>query len=229
MADSENHLRQSRREAKQARATAKAPTETKMPTAPGKPGRHINWWRWATLILLGLILGSGIWFVSKFMTPYQDQVTETKASSAEPAFSVHLTKRQVNRIVNYYLTDYLKNSKVKYTLNVGNQAELGGSFKFFGQKVKFTLLFDPLVMSNGDIELKATKLNIGSLPVPISYVLSYIGNSYKLPKWVKLNSKAKTVVLELSKFKMQNKMKVKATKIDLTGDEIDFSVYLPTN
>ncbi|MFD1486243.1 YpmS family protein [Lacticaseibacillus baoqingensis] len=201
-----------------------------MKRADKKPRRPINLWRWATLILIGLGLGTGIWFTVKVLTPYHDPTIATTTSAPEtgqPAFSVHLTKRQVNRIVDYYLNDYLKDSDIKYSLTVGDQAVLGGHFKFFGATIKFQLLFDPLVRSNGDVELKAKKLNIGSLPVPISYVLNYVGHSYKLPKWVKLNSSKETVVLKLSKFKLQNKMQIKATKIDLPNDAIDFSVYLP--
>lgn len=195
-----------------------------------RPKRVINWWRWATLILLGLILGSGIWFTAKILTPYNDQITQSADTDTDhPAFSVQLTKRQVNHIVDYYLNDYLKDSKIKYTLTVGDSAVLGGHFKFFGATIKFGLQFDPLVRANGDVELKATKLNIGSLPVPISYVLNYVGHSYKLPNWVKLNSSKETVVLKLSKFKLQNGMQLKATKIDLPNDDIDFSVYLPSS
>lgn len=190
--------------------------------------RHINWWRWATLVLLGLILGTGIWFSTTILRPYNDNISQaSEPPASDPAFSVHLTKAQVNHIVDYYLNDYLKDSNIKYNLTVGDQAVLGGNFKFFGQKVKFSLLFDPLVLPNGDIELKARKLNVGSLPVPISYVLNYIGHSYKLPKWVKLNSSKQTLVLRLSKFTMANKMKIRATKIDLADDQVDFAVYLP--
>ncbi|WP_461213078.1 YpmS family protein [Lacticaseibacillus sp. GG6-2] len=194
------------------------------------PKKRINWWRWVALVLLGLIIGTGVWFTVKVLTPYNDPITQTTTTTEEdnqPALSVHLTKRQVNRIVDYYLNDYLKDSKIKYTMTIGDQAVLGGKFQFFGSTIKFQLLFDPLVKANGDVELKARKLNIGSLPVPISYVLNYVGHSYKLPKWVKLNSSKETIVLKLSKFTMQNGMALKATKIDLPNDEIDFSVYLP--
>ncbi|WP_125703530.1 YpmS family protein [Lacticaseibacillus daqingensis] len=193
-----------------------------------KTPRHFNGWRLATLILLGLILGSGIWFAVKVATPYETPVTTTKVTTGDPALSVRLTKRQVNRIVTYYLNDFQKDSKVKYTLTVADQAVLGGDFKFFGATIHFELTFDPLVQANGDVVLKARSLNVGSLPVPISYVMSYAGRTFKLPDWVSLNSKKQTIVLELSKFSMSNGMKLKATKIDLPNDEIDLAVFLPT-
>ncbi|WP_179395477.1 YpmS family protein [Lacticaseibacillus absianus] len=199
--------------------------------APTRPtaSRHINWWQLIALTLIGLILGSGIWFVTKVVTPYQTPISRsTPATSSDPALTVSLTKRQVNRIVTYYLNDFQKGSQVKYSLTVADQAVLGGDFKFFGATIHFELLFDPLVRSNGDVELKARSLNVGSLPVPISYVMSYAGRTFKLPDWVSLNSKKETIVIELSKFALANGMKIQANKIDLPNDQIDLSVFLPT-
>ncbi|MFQ7369114.1 MAG: DUF2140 domain-containing protein, partial [Lacticaseibacillus paracasei] len=39
----------------------------------------INWWKWAFLILIGLILGSGIWFTKTVLAPVSlNTATETK-------------------------------------------------------------------------------------------------------------------------------------------------------
>lgn len=188
---------------------------------------HFNPWQIATLVLLGLILGTGVWLAHSLLTPVEQPASTTTTTSGDPAMTVSLTKRQANEIVEYYLNDVQKGSPVKYSLTLADQAVLGGTFKFFGQPVKFQLLFDPLVLKNGNVELKARQLNVGSLPVPISYVMSYAHSNFKLPKWVTMNSKKKTVVLDLNKFKLASGMQIKATKIDLPNSEINFSVYLP--
>ncbi len=189
--------------------------------------KSINVWKIISLVLIGLIIGSGLWFAHGVLTPVDQPASTTTSTTSDPVMTVSLTKRQVNQIVTYYLNDFQKGSKVKYSLTMADQAVLGGNFTFFGQKIDFGLLMDPIVLKNGNVELKARQLNVGSLPVPISYVLNYAGKSFKLPKWVTLNSKRETIVLNLNKFKMENGMQVKATKIDLPNDEIDFSVYLP--
>ncbi len=159
----------------------------------------------------------------------QDQLGSPNGHDIQhPVFTVKVTKNSANRIMAHYLKSYLKDSKIKYAVTLGtNEAALSGSFKFLGNAVKFQLTFDPLVLKNGDVLLKAKNLNIGALPVPISFVMSYIGNSYKIPKWVSLDSKAGTVVLKLSQFKLQNGMTLKANKLDLTNDDLEFAVYLP--
>lgn len=203
--------------------TRKRATKSENKRARGR----VNLWQWAFLILIGLILGTGVWLGHSVLTPVAQSYSTQDTTTGDPAMTVSLTKRQANEIISYYLNDFQKGSNVKYSLTLADQAVLGGSFKFFGQKVGFSLLFDPLVLKNGNVELKARRLNVGSLPVPISYVMSYAASNYKLPKWVRMNSKQKTVVLDLNKFKMANGMQLKATKIDLPNSQIDFSVYLP--
>ncbi|MFD1392062.1 YpmS family protein [Lacticaseibacillus jixianensis] len=189
--------------------------------------RHFNGWRLTALILIGLILGTGAWLATSVLTPVQQPASTAQPQTTDPAMTVSLTKRQANEIVTYYLNDLQKGSPVKYSLTLADQAVLGGTFKFFGQPVKFQLLFDPLVLPNGNVELKARQLNVGSLPVPVSAVMSYAHGNFKLPTWVRMDSKKKTVVLDLNKFKMASGMKIKATKIDLPNSEINFSVFLP--
>ncbi|MFT9152061.1 MAG: YpmS family protein [Lacticaseibacillus paracasei] len=191
----------------------------------------INWWKWAFLILIGLILGSGVWFTKTVLAPVSlNTATETKTISNDPVFTVKVTKSSANRIMAHYLKTYLKDSPIKYAVTLGNnEAALNGSFKFLGNNVKFQLTFDPLVLKNGDVLLKSKKLNVGTLPVPISFVMSYIGHSYKIPSWVSLDSKAGNVVLRLSQFKLQNGMTLRATKLDPTNDDLEFAVYLPDN
>ncbi|WP_225047277.1 YpmS family protein [Lacticaseibacillus kribbianus] len=220
--------RQTRSERKQAQLKAAKVKAPRQPKAD-KPRGKFNWWQLVALTLIGLIIGSGIWFAVRVATPYETPTSKTEPLKAtDPALTVSLTKRQVNKIVTYYLNDFQKNSPVKYSLTVADQAVLSGTFKFFNQSIKFSLLFDPLVRTNGDVELKARSLNVGSLPVPISAVMGYAGRAFKLPDWVSLNSKKATIVIELNKFRMENGMQIRATKIDLPNDEIDLSVYLPT-
>lgn len=184
-------------------------------------------WRWLSLILLGALLGSGVWLGVKVTQPYESPTQSQKVPDpSEASFSVGLTKKQVNALIDYYLKDYLKNSPVKYGLTVADQANLDGTFKFLGATVKFGLTFDPLVKANGDVELKARSLNVGRLPVPISFVLGYVGRSYNLPKWVHINSKRETVTLALTEMKLANGMHLRANKIDLMADVIDFQVFI---
>ncbi|MEH7478200.1 DUF2140 family protein, partial [Bacillus altitudinis] len=65
------------------------------------------------------------------------------------------------------------------------------------------------------------------LSIPISFVLSYMGQFYELPDFVHVKPDQKTVEVRLSEMPLTNDMYVKANKIDLENDEIEFSYYHP--
>lgn len=200
---------------------------TTTPKRTTKKTASVNIWKWLFLILLGVVLGSGIFLGTKlFVEPTPATNVKTVSRGDEPVFNVTMTKKQVNRIVAYYLKNYLKDNDQKYQFKLTDQAILSGQFKFLGAKIPFTLSFDPYVLENGDVQLKANKLAVGALPVPVSTVLNFVGNDYNLPKWVTLSSKKQTVTIHLSQYQTDNGMSFKADHIDLDNDKIDFSAFL---
>ncbi|WP_261807477.1 YpmS family protein [Lapidilactobacillus luobeiensis] len=198
------------------------------PTKVKKPRGHFNIWQWLFLILVGLLLGVGIFAGTKiFISPAPNTLAADVAAADEPVMNVQMTKKQVNRIVSYALSDYLKSDDIKYEFKLTDQAVLSGKFAFLGSQVPFTMSFDPYVLENGDVQLKAQSLSIGALPIPISQVMNFIGNDYKIPSWVSLDSKKATITLHLRKYQIKGGISLRATRFDLDNDELDFSVYLP--
>ncbi|HFF8691287.1 TPA: YpmS family protein, partial [Enterococcus faecium] len=108
-----------------------------------------------------------------------------------------------------------------------NEALLNGTFEVLGFPIDFYLYFDPYVMENGNVQLKARSLSIGTLSLPIKDVMNMIKRNYKLPDWIEVNTDDLTIMLRLDQFRMQNGMYIKADKIDLVNDDIRFSLYLP--
>ncbi|MFL2029324.1 YpmS family protein [Loigolactobacillus zhaoyuanensis] len=187
----------------------------------------LNWWKWLFIGLVAIIIGSGAYLGTKLTTPPATTTSSEKLIKREPTFAVNLNKSQVNAVTSYYLSHYLKNSKIKYEFTLDDQAVLKGKFKLLGYPVPFSIYFDPYVRENGDVQLKARRMAIGSLSVPITTVMNYISHSYKFPKWVVFDSKQKTILLKLNEFKMKNGMQIKATRIDLPNDKINLNIYIP--
>lgn len=195
-------------------------------STPRKPRKPINWWKWVTIILVGLILGTGITVWHAVQAPVEQTKTVATVNSKGSVMHVSFTKKELNRLIDNYLKNYLKQGDVQYSLTVGNHAVVKGSFKFFGAKINFGLQCDPYVQTNGNILLKATKLNVGTLSVPLSYVMGYVAKNYNLPDMVTLDSKQNTITLRLNQFDLGNGLHVKADRIDLQHDEIDLTGYL---
>lgn len=80
---------------------------------------------------------------------------------------------------------------------------------------------------NGDVELNVTKFSLGKLSIPISFVLNYMDSFYELPSFVHVHPGDKSIEVRLSEMPLTNGMYVKADKINLEKDEIEFSYYHP--
>jgi len=194
--------------------------------------KKINGWMVAFFVLLGVVVGSGIVVASRILEP-REVLTSNSAKLVErdgsPVVTIESTKQQVNELIAFYLQDYSEKSGLDYTFTLENQALLNGQFKVLGMPVNFYLYFDPYVMENGNVQLKAKSLSIGTLGVPIKEVMKLVKRSYKLPSWIEIKPSEGTVLIRLDQFRMQNGLFIKAEKIDLIDDEIKASLYLPAS
>ncbi|MFR4285477.1 MAG: YpmS family protein [Enterococcus italicus] len=194
--------------------------------------KKINGWMVAFFVLLGVVIGSGIVVANRILEP-REVLTSNSAKLVErdgsPVVTIESTKQQVNELIAFYLQDYSEKSGLDYTFTLENQALLNGQFKVLGMPVNFYLYFDPYVMENGNVQLKAKSLSIGTLGVPIKEVMKLVKRSYKLPSWIEIKPSDGTVLIRLDQFRMQNGLFIKAEKIDLVDDEIKASLYLPAS
>lgn len=194
--------------------------------------KKINGWMVAFFVLLGVVVGSGIVVASRILEP-REVLTSNSAKLVErdgsPVVTIESTKQQVNELIAFYLQDYSEKSGLDYTFTLENQALLNGQFKVLGMPVNFYLYFDPYVMENGNVQLKAKSLSIGTLGVPIKEVMKLVKRSYKLPSWIEIKPSDGTVLIRLDQFRMQNGLFIKAEKIDLVDDKIKASLYLPAS
>lgn len=194
--------------------------------------KKINGWMVAFFVLLGVVVGSGIVVANRVLEP-REVLKSNSAKLVErdgsPVVTIESTKQQVNELIAFYLQDYSEKSGLDYTFTLENQALLNGQFKVLGMPVNFYLYFDPYVMENGNVQLKAKSLSIGTLGVPIKEVMKLVKRSYKLPSWIEIKPSEGTVLIRLDQFRMQNGLFIKAEKIDLVDDEIKASLYLPAS
>ncbi|GAA3613593.1 YpmS family protein [Secundilactobacillus similis DSM 23365 = JCM 2765] len=192
--------------------------------------RGVNPWKWAFITLAAiLIIGFG-YLGTQMLRAGSEQVkpaTSTPTSAA--SFNVTLNKKQLNAMAAYYLDQYQTESKQKvtYQFEVNDDAVLTGQTKLLGLPVNFGLSLTPKVLANGNVQLKAKKLAVGELSIPVKAVMSYIKAQYNLPKWVDLDVKQKTITMDLHRFRT-NGVQYRAQQIDMSGDgHFEFKVLVP--
>lgn len=185
-----------------------------------------NFWMYAFLILFGLIIVFGGLLASKiFSAPNETYRVSSKIESEnQNVFTVHMNKQQANKMSAYYLKHTLNNGKAQYQLNLKKDAVLSGKIAFLGAKIHFDLEMQPYAKTNGDVLLKAKKIKVGALSLPIKFVMNYAKNSFKIPDWVDVNSKDKTILLKFTKFTTKEGYSIRAKKIDLKNDDLVFDV-----
>ncbi|WP_303219022.1 YpmS family protein [Enterococcus asini] len=191
--------------------------------------RQLNFWKVAFFTLLVLILGTGAFFTSRIFAirePNYKAAPEV-VRTGDPILTISTNKEKVNQVIAYYLEEYLDNSDIQYHFTLENEAMLTGEFEILTFPVTFYLYFDPYVMENGNVQLRAKSLSVGTLNLPVSEVMKMVKRNFKLPEWIEVNSEEQNIMIRLDKFQMANGLFMKANRINLLDDDIQFSLYLP--
>lgn len=195
-----------------------------------KTNRPVNRWKWAFIVLLAVIvLATGI-VVNRVTAPAPTLAVTRKADIGDTSMTVELNRHQVNALAANYLNRFLKGQQVKYTFIVGQQyATLAGDTKFLGAKIRFALNFIPERQKNGNVLLRAKGLSIGRLNIPVKIVMGYIAKNYNVPKWVKIDAKKKTILLDLNQYSAKRSLKYSAQEINMAQGRFKFLITVPTN
>ncbi|MBR8697257.1 YpmS family protein [Enterococcus gallinarum] len=194
------------------------------------PIKKMNYWKIAFLVLVGILLGTTVFFASRVFQQRESGISESAElvkRDGNPVLTINSNKSQVNQLIDFYLTDFQKDQEVKYNFELRNEALLTGQFTVLNFPITFYLYFDPYVTEEGNVQLKAKSLSIGTLDLPTSEVLKMIKRSFKFPEWIEVNADEQIILIRLDQFRMQNGLFIKANKINLVDDEIQMSLYLP--
>lgn len=188
-----------------------------------------NWWKWAFFVLIALLLISGGLVYHKITAPVPSNMVGTAAyRHTDNAVEVDLNRKQVNALSSNYLNHFLHNSKIKYRFIVGPKyATLIGKTKVLGAHVQFALNCIPKRLSNGNVLLKAKGLAVGRLNLPVSFVMGYVENTYKLPNWVSINQHQKTVLLDLNKYSRSKQLRYSAKEINMAQGKFKIQIAIP--
>lgn len=188
-----------------------------------------NPWRLAFITLVAVLVGFISVTAFRISTPRMtyDAKLPVIETREKPILDINMKKDQVNNVINFFLEDAMKESGVDYSFVLENQALVDGTFNLLGHETHFYLYFEPYVLNDGNVQLKAKSLSVGALNVPIPAMINYIASTTDLPNWIELDPDQQLINLHLNKFKLDNGMTVRAKKINLIDDEITFSLYLP--
>lgn len=188
-----------------------------------------HWKRWFLLILglnIAIILSL---LILLFLPTESNKLGKQKAEEETlVSFPVKTNKEDLNKIINHYIQEESSKGAIAYEVYLEDDVELHGTMPFFGEDIGLKLTFEPQALNNGDLLLKQKSISIGRLHLPVSYVMRFIANQYKMPDWVIIQPKEETVYVALSKMKLKNDWQIKVNTFDLINDEIELTFGIPT-
>lgn len=193
-----------------------------------KSGRHYNVWKIAFFTLVGLFVLAGGWLIWKISAPAADSKTKDSAV-IQPADGITLNVSLDNKEISTLVNEYLSNSKdySGYTLEITDRVALKGKTEIFGLPVPFTLVGDPYVTTEGNLQLKVDSISLGGLPLPKKESLSILDGAIAFPDAISIQPEAGTVVILLNKIPLPREMSVRLINIDEQTKEYSLEVTIP--
>lgn len=186
---------------------------------------------WAFFLILALNIAFAVWlFVNLQGTTSEiDQMETGEPFSVDSPITFELltNRSQMNQVVNLYLEEEMEEEDPEFHFELTDQAELHGVIQVLGFDVDFTLLTDPYVMDDGNLQLRAQSIQLGSFELPISMAMNVISQQIDLPEWVRVDSEQQYILVALNEFQIENGATFEMQHIDLENDDIRIGIILP--
>ncbi|XJZ25860.1 YpmS family protein [Bacillota bacterium Lsc_1132] len=189
-----------------------------------------NKWKQGFFLLLGIDLLIVIILLLLAVLPATNKGEKPlqKGPAGESvSFYIKSNKEDLNKLINHYLKKEAADAPIDYQVKLADEVELYGILPFFSEKLNMKLTFEPEALENGDLVLRQKSISIGSLHLPVAYVLKFISENYKLPTGVDIRPNDKMVYMNMDQLKLQSDAKVKVNKFDLKNDDIAFTLFVP--
>jgi uncharacterized protein YpmS len=153
----------------------------------------------------------------------------TKKIATEEAipFLIKTQKNSLTDLINHYLKEETVQENLQYRVELKENVHVYGVIEAFNKEINMTMILEPKVKSDGNMQLLVKELSIGRLKLPVSYVLKYMNTNYDLPKYVKVDTVNNLINIQLDELKFKNGYTARAESFNLVNDDIMFTLYVP--
>lgn len=188
--------------------------------------KNINWWKWAfiTLVIVIFLFFMRLFFLIQPKSIHQEKSNIKDTDQEEVVLETSLHTKDAEKLMNQFLENNNEETS-NYTVELTTELLLHGDIDIFGLEVPFSLSFDPYVLEDGNVQLKAKKLNLSAISLPVDIALSLIVTSLEIPDFIAVDSKEQIIVILFDQLKSSS-FHVEFTKIDLEEDLITLNLYM---
>lgn len=189
-----------------------------------------NYWKIGFLVLVALnlvfLLGIGLLL---FLSADQKEMPKNTTDTAKYSeFTINTKKEDLNKLINYYIEKEGLNGPIHYNVFLTDEVELYGEVAVFSQALQLKMTFEPRALENGDLVLEQKDVYLGDMKLPVSYIMKFIRDAYKLPSWVIIQPNDQQVYVALQQMRLNNDIQVRVQEFDLASDRISMKMLVPS-
>lgn len=192
--------------------------------------RKTNKWKWAFLTLVSLMLLVFFFFIRALMPISTEEIEQSESPTTikeeEIEIASSLTKEDAEFIMNSYLKAQMKEEGSSYQIKIDEDLVLSASLKMMALELPLTLTFDPYATEDGNLQLRAKSLELASLSLPVTAVLSVLDNQMDLPSYIDLDSEEKMILVDFSDLRHYYPYGVELEKVDLKNNDIRLKLFV---
>lgn len=188
--------------------------------------QETNWWKWAFFGVIAVLLFAGFQLFNALQPvsinePNQDVIS---SNNEQMIVTATINREDTEQFMNTFLTATLAEEYSNYFVEVNEQLNIHGDLEIFSFTVPFTLTFDPYVLENGNVQLRADAVQLGSFSLPVGAVMSLLANQLEVPDFIAIDSDAQMIVLNLNELGEDYNVAVELLRIDLPEDKIEMNL-----
>lgn len=192
--------------------------------------RKTNKWKWAFLTLVSLVL-LVFFFLIRALMPISTEEIERNESllttnEEEIEIASSLRKEDAEFIMNSYLKAQMEEEGSSYQIEIEEELVLSANLQIIGLELPLTLTFDPYATEDGNLQLRAKSMELASLSLPVSAVLSVLDNQMDLPSYIDLDSEEKIILVDFSDLRNYYPYGVELEKVDLKNNDIQLKLFV---
>ena len=188
----------------------------------------VNWWKWAFLGLVLVLILFVVQLMGSFQSvsinePNNNEVTHT---DQEMVFTATANREDTEQFINTFLSTVLDEEENNLSVELKDQLLVHGQLEVFQLNVPFTISFDPYILENGNVQLRARAVELGTFSLPVGATMSLVADQFYVPDFIAIDSEEEMIVINLNEFNTEQNIGVEMVRIDLPEDEIQMNLYI---